>query len=113
MRLRLNSALLLFILATACSVFAADASVLKPPLGTRVAIVMFEYLEYPECANAYPRVWEAANAHKITVVLLDFPLPRHNWSFGAAVWARYFDSKDTSTQKIGNDFRRFIFSNQR
>src|SRR5262249_43196646 len=58
-------------------------------------------------------VWEAANAHKIPVVLHDFPLPRHNWSFEAAVWARYFDSKDTAAQKFGNEFRSFIFANQR
>ncbi len=71
---------------------------------------MFEDLECPDCANAYPVVWEAANAHKIPVVLHDFPLPRHNWSFDAAVWARYFDSK---SQKAGDDFRGFIFANQR
>jgi len=58
--------------------FAADASVLKPPPGAKVAIVMFEDLECPDCANAYPLVWEAADAHKIPVVLHDFPLPRHN-----------------------------------
>jgi protein-disulfide isomerase len=101
------------LLAASICAFAADASILKPPPGAKVAIVMFEDLEYPECANAYPVVWEAANAHKIPVVLHDFPLPRHNWSFEAAVWARYFDSQDTSAQKIGNEFRRFIFSNQR
>src|SRR5215470_10375515 len=109
MRLRLNSALLLFIFAAACSAFAADASVLKPPPGARVAIVMFEDLEYPECASAYPLVWEAANAHKIPVVLHDFPLPRHNWSFEAAIWARYFDTK---SEKLGNDFRGYIYRNQ-
>jgi|ERR1041385_3270373 protein-disulfide isomerase len=101
------------LLAASICAFATDASVLKPPPGVRVAIVMFEDLECPECANAYPVVWEAANAHKIPVVLHDFPLPRHNWSFEAAVWARYFDSKDSNTQKIGNEFRRFIFANQR
>jgi protein-disulfide isomerase len=91
---------------------AADASVLKPPPGAKVAIVMFEDLECPDCANAYPVVWEAANAHKIPVVLHDFPLPRHNWSFDAAVWARYFDAKDTREEKTGNEFRRYIFANQ-
>ena len=114
MGLRLNSALILGILAAFSSAaVAADASVLKPPPGARVAIVVFEDLECPDCANAYSVVWEAASAHKIAVVLHDFPLPRHNWSFDAAVWARYFDTKDTNTQKVGNDFRRFIFANQR
>jgi protein-disulfide isomerase len=58
-------------------------------------------------------VWETANAHNVPVVLHDFPLPFHKWSFDAAVWARYFDTKDTKTQNIGNEFRRFIFANQR
>lgn len=101
------------VLAVSICAFCADASVLKPPAGAKVAIVMFEDLECPDCANAYPMVWEAANAHKIPVVLHDFPLPRHNWSFEAAIWARYFDTKDTKTQSIGNEFRRFIFANQR
>src|SRR4029077_8005989 len=92
---------------------AADASILKPPPGARVAIVMFEDLECPDCANAYPVVWEAANAHKIPVVLHDFPLPRHNWSFEAAVWARYFDSQDTQEIKLGNEFRGYAYTNQK
>jgi len=108
-----KSAFIAIVLAASLRAVTADVSVLKPPPGTRVAIVMFEDMECPECANAYPVVWEAANAHKIPVVLHDFPLPRHNWSFDAAVWARYFDTKDTSTQKTGNEFRRFIFANQR
>jgi protein-disulfide isomerase len=114
MGLRLSLAFVLFIVAAlSAAALAADASVLKPPPGAGVAIVMFADLECPDCANAYPLVWEAANAHKIPVVLHDFPLPRHDWSFDAAVWARYFDTKDTKTQKVGNEFRRFIFANQR
>jgi protein-disulfide isomerase len=109
----LPAACVALLLAAPISVLAADTSVLKPPPGAKVAIVMFEDLECPDCANAYPVVWEAAGAHKIPVVLHDFPLPRHNWSFDAAVWARYFDTKDTKAQKIGNEFRRFIFANQR
>jgi protein-disulfide isomerase len=88
---------------------AVDASTLKPPPGARVAIVMFEDLQCPECARAYPLVWEAANAHKIPVVLRDFPLPRHNWAFDAAVWARYFDQ---TSMNLGNEFRKFIYANQ-
>ena len=105
-------AVIAVVVAASLRAVAADASALKPPPGARVAIVMFEDLECPDCANAYPVVWEAANAHKIPVVLHDFPLPRHNWSFDAAVWARYFDTKGTRTQQNGNEFRRFIFANQ-
>ena len=88
---------------------AADASLLKPPPGAKLAIVVFEDLESSECARAYPLVWEAANAHKIPAVLHDFPLPRHNWSFEAAVWARYFDQ---ASANLGNEFREFIYTNQ-
>ena len=89
--------------------FPADASSLKPPPGAKVAIQMFEDLECPDCARAYPVVWEAARAHGIPVVLHDFPLPKHNWSFDAAVFARFFDTK---SEKLGNDFRGYIYQNQ-
>jgi protein-disulfide isomerase len=92
---------------------AADASTLKPPPGVRVAVAVFQDLECQECAAAYPLVSEAAEAHKIPVVLYDFPLPRHNWSFDAAVWARYFDLQNAAGTSLGNDFRRFVFANQR
>jgi protein-disulfide isomerase len=97
------------ILALATAGFSADASSLKPPPGAKVAIVMFEDLECPDCARAYPVVWEAANTHHIPVVLHDFPLSKHPWSFEAAIYARYFDTK---SQKLGNDFRGYIYQNQ-
>lgn len=99
----------LTVLALSTVLRAADASSLKPPAGAKVAIVVFEDLECPDCARAYPVVWEAARAHKIPVVLHDFPLPKHPWSFDAAVWARYFDTK---SEKLGDDFRGFIYKNQ-
>jgi protein-disulfide isomerase len=89
--------------------FGVDASSLKPPPGARVAIVVFEDLECPSCATAYPMVWEAAKAHNVPVILHDFPLDKHPWSFDAAVFARYFDTK---SQKLGEDFRGYIYKNQ-
>ncbi|MBZ5492570.1 MAG: DsbA family protein [Acidobacteriia bacterium] len=110
MKLRLNWVLIaVFMLASSVAVFAVDASVLKPPRGATVAIVMFEDMQCPDCSKAYPAIWEAANEHKIPVVLRDFPLPMHNWAFDAAVWARYFDQRSPST---GNEFRKFIYANQ-
>lgn len=103
---------ILLVAVFVCS-FAVDATVLKPPPGASVAVIVFEDLECPECASAYPLVWEVANAHKVPVVLHDFPLPRHNWSFDAAVWGRYFDTRDTTVLKIGNEYRGFIYANQR
>jgi protein-disulfide isomerase len=89
--------------------FAADGSSLKPPPGARVAIVVFEDLECPDCARAFPILQEAGKKHGIPVVLRDFPLSAHPWSFEAAVFARYFDTK---SEKLGVDFRGYIFKNQ-
>jgi protein-disulfide isomerase len=100
---------LLIFLAFACQAFAADGSSLKPPAGARVAVVVFEDLECPSCAHAYPIVWQTANASHVPVVLHDFPLTKHPWAFDAALYSRFFDTK---SQKTGNDFRGFIYQNQ-
>ncbi|HEX3153999.1 MAG TPA: thioredoxin domain-containing protein [Candidatus Angelobacter sp.] len=97
------------LLTLASTAFAADATLLKPPHGSAVAIVMFEDLQCVDCAKVYPIIWETADAHKIPVVLHDFPLPMHNWAFDAAVWARYFDQ---TSAEMGNEFRKFIYSSQ-
>lgn len=100
---------LLATLSLAGLCFGADASSLKLPPGVKVAVVMFEDLECPDCARSYPIVNETAKAHNVQVLLHDFPLPKHNWSFDAAVYARYFDTK---SQQTGNDFRGFMYQNQ-
>lgn len=89
--------------------FSADGSSLKPPPGSKVAVVVFEDLECPDCARAYPLVLDVANAHHVPVVLHDFPLSKHPWSFDAAIYARFFDTK---SQKLGNDFRGYVYKNQ-
>jgi protein-disulfide isomerase len=89
--------------------YGADGSSLKPPPGAKVAIVMFEDMECPNCALNYPVVQDAAKRHGIPVVLHDFPLQMHPWSFDAAVYARYFDTK---SEKLGDEFRGYIFQNQ-
>lgn len=89
--------------------FCADASSLKPPAGAKVAIVMFEDMECPQCARAFPLIHEVAKAHNVPVVFYDFPLPKHPWSFNAAVFARFFATK---SPKLGDDFRSYIFQNQ-
>lgn len=102
------TALLLF-LCSALPALAADGSSLKPPAGARVAIVVFEDLECPTCARTFPLVWEVSKARNVPLVLRDYPLPNHTWSFDAAVYARYFD---THSQKLGDDFRAFIYKSQ-
>jgi protein-disulfide isomerase len=86
-----------------------DASALKPPPGARVAIVEFYDLECPDCARANPLLIQAAAKYNIPWVRHDFPLPMHNWSFQAAVNARFFDTK---SKTLGNDYRDQVFANQ-
>lgn len=111
MRVRLTTGLLAFVFA-APAVWAATsfASLLPPPPGAKVAIVLFQDLEWPDCATAYPLLLEAARAHNVPLVVHDFPLPRHNWSFQAAVNARFFDQQ---SQKLGDEFRGYILQNQK
>lgn len=89
--------------------YSADTSVLKPPPGAKVAIVEFLDLQCPDCANANPLVKEAAKIYNIPVVRYDFPLPKHNWSFYAAVIAKYFDSQ---SKQLGAAWRDYCFENQ-
>lgn len=88
---------------------AQDTSALKPPKGYKVAIVVFEDLQCPDCARAEPLLKDAEKTYKIPLVRHDFSLPQHNWSFDAHVMARYFDSK---SKELGEEFRHFIFMNQ-
>lgn len=87
-----------------------DPTALKPPAGARVAIVEFMDLECPRCAETNPLVKLAAEKYNIPWVRHDFPLPQHNWSFQAAVNARWFDTKN---KKLGDDYRDTVFANQR
>ncbi|HEV2961847.1 MAG TPA: thioredoxin domain-containing protein [Candidatus Angelobacter sp.] len=90
--------------------FATDFSAIKPPPGVKVTVVVFEDLECPSCAKAYPVIWEVAKAHSVPVQLHDFPLTHiHPWTLRAAVYARFFD---TQSQKLGDDFRGYIYRNQ-
>ena len=86
-----------------------DASALKPPAGSRVAIVEFEDMECPVCGNENPLLRQAVNQYKIPWIRHDFLLPYHAWSLQAAVNARFFDAK---SKKLGDDYRDQVFANQ-
>lgn len=86
-----------------------DATALKPPAGSRVALVEWEDMECPDCARANPLLREAAEKYHIPWVRHDFPLSFHPWSFQAAVNARWFDTK---SKKLGDDYRDAIFDAQ-
>jgi protein-disulfide isomerase len=89
--------------------YSADTSSLKPPPGAKVAIVEFIDLQCPDCANANPLIKEAAKTYNIPIVRHDFPLPKHSWSYDAAVIAKYFDSK---SPQLGSAWRDYCFMNQ-
>ncbi len=112
---RLSRLTLLFMFSIATSAFAQwqptqlkDTSALKPPAGAKVAIVEFLDLECPVCAQMDPAIEAAASQHHVAWVHHDFPLPMHNWSFAAAVNARFFDSK---SPVLGNQYRSAVFAN--
>lgn len=89
--------------------FAQDDAALRPPKGSPVAIIVFEDLQCPKCRMDSPLEEQAARTYKIPLVRHDFPLPMHNWSFHAAVIARYFD---THSKELGDQFRDYIFQHQ-
>ncbi|MGD0522055.1 MAG: thioredoxin domain-containing protein [Terracidiphilus sp.] len=86
-----------------------DPTALRPPGTARVAIVEFEDMECPDCGRANPLLKEAAANYHIPWVRYDFPLPFHNWSFNAAVNARFFDTK---SKALGDEYRDQVFANQ-
>ncbi|MBI3476946.1 MAG: thioredoxin domain-containing protein [Acidobacteria bacterium] len=105
------SQLLLLIVSVCLSAFAQDVpSVLRPPKGSPVALVVFEDLQCPQCARSAPLLAQASQTYKIPLVQHDFPLPMHNWSMDAAIMARYFD---TRSKAVGDAFRLYIFDHQR
>src|ERR1035437_1715760 len=97
------------VLLGSMAAWGADTSMLRPPKGSKVAIIVFEDLECPDCARAAPLLRDAAKQYNIPLVQYDFPLPMHPWSFEAAVNARYLDTK---SKKLGDEYRFYIFQNQ-
>jgi len=102
-------ALVALLLTSLVSAQDAVNPVLRPPKGSPIAIVVFEDLQCPQCRREAPLVAQAGKTYKIPVVRHDFPLPMHNWSYEAAVIARYFDSQ---SRQLGLDFRDYIFEHQ-
>lgn len=91
------------------SAHAQNASLLQPPKGAKLALIVFEDLQCPDCANANSLLVEAARTYRIPLVRHDFPLPQHAWAFEAAVYARYFDTK---ASQLGDKYRDYVFAHQ-
>lgn len=86
-----------------------DPAALKPPPGAKVAMIEFYDLECPMCAETNPLLMQAEAKYHIPWVRHDFPIPGHPWSFQAAVYARWFDTK---SKDLGNQYRDEVFAHQ-
>ncbi len=82
---------------------------LRPPKGAQMALVVFEDMQCPQCGRVAPLLDQASRTYKIPLIQHDFPLPMHNWSYDAAILARYFD---THSKELGNEFRLDVFQHQ-
>ncbi len=87
-----------------------DTSILRPPVGSKVAIFIFEDLGCPACARAHPIELQAAEQYHVPLVRHDFPLVSHVWTFEGAVYARYLQDKVSA--KLADDFRTDVFHDQ-
>ena len=87
-----------------------DLSVLQPPAGSKVAIVVFEDLGCPACAHAHPIELDAARRANVPLLRYDFPIPGHIWTFQGAVCARYI--QDKINPRLAEEFRSDVFAAQ-
>ena len=87
-----------------------DTSILRPPAGSKVAILVWEDLGCPACARWHPVEDEVARKTHVTLVRHDFPLAQHVWTFEGAVFARYLHDK--VSPKLADEYRSDVFKSQ-
>jgi len=87
-----------------------DTTVLRPPAGAKVALIVFEDLGCPACARAHPYEVEAVKETHVAELRYDFPLPQHIWTFEGAVCARYI--QDAISPRLADEFRSDVFQSQ-
>ena len=92
------------------SAFAADGTILKPPAGANLVIVVFEDLECPSCAQAAPLLEKASEFYKIPLVIHDVPSRAHPWAMDAAIIARYIEKN--YGRAVSDRYRDYIYANQ-
>lgn len=88
-----------------------NVSLLRPPTGSKVAIVVFEDLGCPACAHAHPIEAEAAAKAHVPLMRHDFPIQSHIWTFQGAVCARYIQKQISPA--LADQYRSDVFANQR
>ena len=87
-----------------------DTTILRPPAGSKVALIVFEDLGCPSCAKAHPFEMEAVKQTHVTLLRYDFPIESHVWTFEGAVCARYI--QDTYGPVLAEEFRSTVFKSQ-
>ena len=87
-----------------------DLATLKPPAGSKVAIVVFEDLGCPHCAAAHPVELEVSQKYHVPLVRYDSPIRSHIWTFQGAVDARYIQK--TYGQQASEFYRGDLFKAQ-
>jgi len=87
-----------------------DTTILRPPTGSKVAIIVFEDLGCPACAKAHPFELQVAQQTHVALVRHDFPLEAHIWTFEGAVCARYI--QDKIGPQLADEFRSAVFASQ-
>jgi protein-disulfide isomerase len=84
-----------------------DTTILRPPTGSKVAIIVFEDLGCPACARAHPIERQVAEQYHVPILRYDFPLAQHIWTFQGAVYARYL--QDKVSPKLADEYRSAVF----
>jgi protein-disulfide isomerase len=87
-----------------------DTTVLRPPDGSKVALIVFEDLGCPACARAHPLELQAIQQTHVPLLRYDFPLEAHIWTFDGAVVARYI--QDKISPQLADQFRSEVFASQ-
>ena len=87
-----------------------DTTILRPPAGSKVALIVFEDLGCPSCARAHPFELKTVEQTHVPYVRYDFPLEAHIWTFDGAVCARYI--QDKISPKLADEFRSDVFASQ-
>lgn len=100
---------MLMALTTMAQNSEAKLQILKPPPGTKVAIVSFEDFECPDCGRAHPLLIEMSKQYNVPLVRRDFPLPQHPYAMQAALINRYIESKNP---KLAAQYRDEVYANQ-
>jgi len=87
-----------------------DTSVFKPPSGIPVAVIEWEDLECPACAQAFPIIHKAVASTAVPLIERDLLISDHVWSAAAARYARYLYDKVSPNLSV--QYRGEVFVSQ-